>query len=253
MATKQSSRPRSTTTSRTKAAPRPPVLRTAFEGHVLDAWGLILLTLGLVAGLGTYLDIAGPAGTTIDTGAGALVGLLRYVLPVALAVAGIALVRQQVATEDRGAAVRVAVGAALVLVGVTGLLHVWVDAPDDVTGVDALIDSGGFLGAATGAPLEAVAWVWGATLVLATITVLGLVVITHIPVRTVLAAVVSALRFVVRGAGTGIGALMRAPGERADGSTQLDGDDHPGGPGSEGESPTMVVGGHAIDLTTSEA
>ncbi len=251
MATKQSSRPRSTSAKNTpRAAERPPVLRTAFEGHVLDAWGLVLLTLGLVAGLGTYFDIAGPAGSAIDTATGSAVGLIRYVVPVALVVAGLALVRQQAVSEDRGAATRVAVGSVLVLVGVTGLLHVWVSAPEGVSGIDALSSAGGALGAATGGPLQAVAWVWGASLVLGTVTLLGLVVITHIPLRTVIGAVASAGVSLARSLGAGVGSLMRGPGEsrtagNAEAATSVDGID--------ADAPTMVVGGRSIDLTSADA
>jgi hypothetical protein len=216
VATKQSSRSRSTTKrSSTKADERPPVLRSAFDGHVLDAWGLVLLTLGLVAGLGIYLDVAGPGGTAIDNGAGALVGLVRYLVPVALVVAGFALVRHQVDDDNRGVPGRIAVGSAFLLVGITGLLHVWVTAPDGVTGVDALIRSGGLLGAAVGAPLQAIAWVWGATLVLLTVVVLGLLILTHTPLRTVVAAIARVLLAIGRSGRSAAGTLMRAPGDRA--------------------------------------
>jgi DNA segregation ATPase FtsK/SpoIIIE, S-DNA-T family len=251
VATKQSSRPRSTTKkpaakpSGTRAsAARPPVLRSAFDGHVLDAWGLVLLTLGMVAGLGIYLDVAGPAGTAIDRGAGAAIGLVRYVLPVGLVAAGLALVRHQIDDDTRGAAGRVAVGSAFLLVGVTGLLHVWIDAPDGVGGVDALIRAGGAIGAITGAPLEAVAWVWGASLVFLTVCVLGLLVLTSTPLRVVVAGLARALVAVGRAVRHAGGGLLRAPN---DGAASAE-DTMSGGL----DAPTMVVGGKAIDLTDPE-
>jgi DNA segregation ATPase FtsK/SpoIIIE, S-DNA-T family len=246
VATKQSTRPRSTTKKpTTKASPqRPPVLRSAFDGHVLDAWGLVLLTVGMVAGLGIYLDVAGPAGTAIDRGAGALIGLLRYGLPLGLVVAGVALVRHQVDDDTANAAGRVAVGSAFLLVGITGLLHVWVDAPQGVTGVDALIRAGGALGAATGAPLEAVAWVWGASIVLLTVCALGLLVLTRTPLRVVVAAIARLLLAIGRVARNASSSLLRAPNHQdLDTELGLDGPD----------SPTMVVGGQAIDLTAGGA
>jgi DNA segregation ATPase FtsK/SpoIIIE, S-DNA-T family len=244
VATKQSSRPRSTTQkTTTKPRPsRPPVLRSAFDGHVLDAWGLVLLTLGLVAGLGIYLDVAGPAGTAIDRGAGALVGLVRYALPVGLVAAGLALVRHQVDEDTRGAAGRVAVGSGFLLVGITGLLHVWIDAPADTSGVDALLRAGGALGAATGAPLEAIAWVWGASLVLLTVCALGLLVLTHTPLRVVVRTLATVLLGVGRALRVAGGGLLRPPDHQRAAGAQ-------GRSGPDPDAPTMVVGGQTIDLT----
>ncbi len=249
MATKQSSRPRSTTKkpaarrSGGAASSRQPVLRTAFDGHVLDAWGLVVLTLGLVAGLGIYLDVAGPAGTAIDRAAGAAIGLVRYLLPPGLVLAGFALVRHQVDDDTSAAAGRVLVGSAFLLLGVTGLLHVWIDAPDGVTGLDALVRAGGALGAATGGPLEAVAWVWGASIVLLTVCVLGLLVLTRTPLRVVVTALATALLAIGRALRSVGGGLLSSPNHQHRGADPSEGGD---------EAPTMVVGGQTIDLTKAE-
>jgi DNA segregation ATPase FtsK/SpoIIIE, S-DNA-T family len=136
------------------------------------------------------------------------------------------------------------VGSAFLLVGITGLLHVWVTAPDGVTGVDALIRSGGLLGAAVDAPLQAIAWVWGATLVLLTVVVLGLLILTHTPLRTVVAAIARVLLAIGRSGRSAAGTLMRAPGDRACTDLGTDPDE------VAGDAPTMVVGGRTIDLTT---
>jgi S-DNA-T family DNA segregation ATPase FtsK/SpoIIIE len=250
VATKQSSRPRSTTkkpaarrSGAAAASSRPPVLRTAFDGHVLDAWGLVVLTLGLVAALGIYLDVAGPAGTAIDRAAGAAVGLVRYLVPPGLVLAGFALVRHQVDDDTAAAAGRVVVGSTFLLLGVTGLLHVWIDAPEGVGGLDALIRAGGAVGAVVGGPLEAVAWVWGASLVLLTLCVLGLLVLTRTPLRVVVAALTTALLAVGRALRSLAGGLLAAPGQGHDQTDDTRRDD----------APTMVVGGRTIDLTAPDA
>ncbi|MGY6502156.1 MAG: DNA translocase FtsK [Acidimicrobiales bacterium] len=255
MATKQSSRPSSpkrtpaakSTPRGRSAAPAPartPLLRTAFDGHALDAWGLVLITAGLVAGLGIYLDVAGPAGGAIDTAAGAIVGLARFLVPPALLAAGYALIRHQPSDEDRGVPVRVTVGSFLLLVGGTGLMHVWVPRPAGSEGIDSLMAGGGLLGAATGAPLEAVVWVWGATLLLVTVVLLGVIVLTHLSLRSATVGLTTAVAGLGRGlAGMG-GALFRGPGDATTGDdVGVDPAVSPDG------SPTMVVGGRTIDLT----
>jgi DNA segregation ATPase FtsK/SpoIIIE, S-DNA-T family len=92
--------------------------------------------------------------------------------------------------------------------------------------------------------------VWGATLVLVTVSLLGLLVITHLPVRSVLAAFGRMLGSVGRGIRSATGALLRAPGEQADGhlADPVDATD-----ADSGGAPTMVVGGRSIDLTSSDA
>jgi S-DNA-T family DNA segregation ATPase FtsK/SpoIIIE len=197
-----SSRPAGT---RTKAPPPPPTLSQrasefatkAAGGHGPDIVGLVLITLGVIAGLGIYGNLVGPAGNALSDGAGAVLGLCRWLVPPALILLGVVLIRSvprdaamgaEAGTaadvdrpHDQGA--RLVVGCLLLLVAVTGLVHLVAGAPEWGDPVADFGDAGGYLGFATGAPLQAVLAVWGAALVLLTIGLVALVVLSRVPVR----------------------------------------------------------------------
>jgi len=62
------------------------------SGHEEDLVGLLLVALAIVLGLSVYLDKAGILGHGLNWLAGVLAGWGRYLLPVAMAVTGIALI-----------------------------------------------------------------------------------------------------------------------------------------------------------------
>jgi len=202
--------------SRAKAPARrqptaPPVTRrisrttaVALEGHRSDAWGLALVALGLLVALGVYVDLAGPVGRAVDVAASTAVGLLKLALPPALVVAGIAVLRDERTAPDpdaelrhRGA--RLAVGAALLAVAAGGLMHLGGGRPALDDGADALGGAGGVLGLASGGGLAAVASTAGAVLVLATVALVGLVVLTRTSVADAAGRTVPAGRLLLGG------------------------------------------------------
>ena len=65
-------------------------VRGALDPHRDDLIGLVVVVAGVLLGLAVYLRVAGPVGSGIDTGLGALVGVGRYVLPAALLACGVA-------------------------------------------------------------------------------------------------------------------------------------------------------------------
>jgi S-DNA-T family DNA segregation ATPase FtsK/SpoIIIE len=137
-----------------------------------DVWGVALLVAGLVAALGIYADLTGPAGRGLGSAAGTAVGVARFALPPALAALGVAVMRQ-----DAAATGRTVIGVVGLAVSGTGLLHV---AHDQPTG-DSVANAGGWLGLAVAGPLHGLLDTWGALLVLtaiATVAVLGLAKIT---------------------------------------------------------------------------
>src|SRR5687768_9317632 len=76
-------RPRSGSTKRAPAKRKPPPpslldrlvrsLAAAVDGHAGDVVGLVLLGVGLVAGLGVYAGAAGPVGRALDDAIGTLI------------------------------------------------------------------------------------------------------------------------------------------------------------------------------------
>src|SRR6476659_3055608 len=61
------------------------------RGHRSDALAMLLAVLAVIAALGIYSDVAGPAGRAIDHGAAAVFGGGRYLVPFALLLGTFAL------------------------------------------------------------------------------------------------------------------------------------------------------------------
>ena len=164
-------------------------LAAALDEHSTDAWGLGLIALGLVLGLAIYLDMAGPLGRALDLGVGAALGMVRLAVPLGLVAAGIVLVRDR-SDEQRpdassvGHPARLIVGSALLLVSVTGLLHLGRGTPALGDGLRPLGRAGGVIGYVFGAPLDALASTWASALLLLAVGLVGLVVLTKTSVRT---------------------------------------------------------------------
>ncbi|MBL8776239.1 MAG: DNA translocase FtsK 4TM domain-containing protein [Acidimicrobiales bacterium] len=200
----RSTRSTGTRTATRKAPPPPPTATeraTAFAGkalggHGADIAGLALIALGIIAGLGIYGDLVGPAGGFLSDATGAFLGLVRWLTPPVLVLLGVVVLRsgphaEDDPTADAGAgdrphdqAARLIVGCALLLISVTGLLHLVAGSPEWGDPVADFGDAGGYLGFATGAPLEAVLAVWGAALVLITVGLVGVIVLSRAHVRT---------------------------------------------------------------------
>jgi S-DNA-T family DNA segregation ATPase FtsK/SpoIIIE len=148
-----------------------------------DLWGLAFLLLAVLAGLGIYAGVIGPAGHALRTGTADLFGLARYGLPPGFAVLGGYLILRHARSEPG----RVAVGLALALMAAAGLLCV-------LTGKDTLRQplaamgrAGGLVGAAEGVPLQAGLASWGAGLVFGAAAFVACLIITATPVRAVAA------------------------------------------------------------------
>jgi DNA segregation ATPase FtsK/SpoIIIE, S-DNA-T family len=146
---------------------------------------LALIALGLLAGLGIYSDLAGPVGEGLSVAFGATLGLTRVLAPVALVVAGVALVAGRRDDDADSAApvqrvIGISVGALLMFIAGSGLLHLGGGRPSWGDDAQEFIDAGGVLGYAVGAPLAAAVSVWGAWLVLCLVALLGILVATGV-------------------------------------------------------------------------
>ena len=62
--------------------------------HSLDIAGLALVVAGIVVACGVYGSFAGRLGQWVDTGLGASVGILRFLLPPAFVALGVSLIRE---------------------------------------------------------------------------------------------------------------------------------------------------------------
>ena len=125
--------------------------------------------LGVLAALGIYADLTGPAGRAVRDAARELFGWGRFLVPPALAAVGAVLLRGR----HRDDPARVAIGSLMVVGASIGLL--------DLAGHHHRI--GGVLGAAVGEPLRSLLAVWGAALLLLSLLLVGLLVATRTPAR----------------------------------------------------------------------
>ena len=169
---------------------------TALEGRYDDVAGLALIGVALVAGAGLYADLAGPAGRALAAAASGLVGLGGVLLPPVLVLVGIVLMRDGDPDGERGSLGRahLAVGGLLMVVAVTGLLHVGRGAPHLADGLDEWGAAGGLVGMGVGGPLVAVAATWGAVAILLTVLAIAFFIITRIPVRVAAGGAVATVR-----------------------------------------------------------
>jgi S-DNA-T family DNA segregation ATPase FtsK/SpoIIIE len=167
--------------------------RAVVADHRDELAGLAAVAAGVLVALAIWARVAGPAGEGVDHGLGAVVGLARYVLPIALVVLGVALVRNE-QIEHRA---RIAVGGGLIALAVLGILHV-VRGPDRLGApIDELAAGGGAIGAVVAEPVQRLVGPVGTFVLLLAALVAGVVVLTR---RSVVSLASGASRVVRAGA-----------------------------------------------------
>ncbi len=147
--------------------------------------GIALLVLGVLAGLGTYAEAAGPVGYFLQAVGLGLLGLVGFLVPVLLAWFGLLIVVGRPSPEIG----RIAIGCGLLAIAVLGGLHLLAGAPDPSEGFRGLWGAGGLLGWAIASPLAWALSLWGAVAVLVGSLLLGTLVVTKTPFSAVVAAV----------------------------------------------------------------
>ncbi|HVA03247.1 MAG TPA: DNA translocase FtsK 4TM domain-containing protein [Acidimicrobiales bacterium] len=155
------------------------------EGHVEDAWGIGLVTVGILGALGLYGDALGPVGHGLRHALGMVLGVGRFLVPPAFATAGVMLI----AGRPRHEPARAGFGLALTLASVAGLADLAGGAPRLSASSTRLSGAGGFIGAAFGNPLRSGLGDWGASVVLLALVTLALVLFTGVTLRAALAGV----------------------------------------------------------------
>ena len=175
-------------------------LREAVSGREDEFLGIGFIVVGVLLGLGIYGNLAGPLGRGVETLVGWFTGLGRFIVPVALVGAGVALVRK----GRSGHRFRLAIGWGLSAFAILGLLHV-VKGPEKImSGFDTLGKAGGWLGALIGEPLRGLAASGGAIVILAAVFLGGVLLITGSSVRTMAGQ-----------AARGVGLVARPMGRKA--------------------------------------
>ena len=208
-------------------------LRYLFDGHGHDLWGVLLIIVAVLVGIAVYSGSAGAVGAPLRVGTATLVGLLRFLVPPALAAVGVLLIRgpRRPGAEPDGAAhtddpteelpgagrhrgpVRVA-GVVLALLVVAGLADLLLaeGMTVEADGWDAYAGGGGLLGALLGS-LGHLIGRWGAVVVLLLLGVVAVSLVTGRSLRHLAAGVVSGTAPLLRSGAEWFGELFKLRGD----------------------------------------
>ncbi|HEU5305783.1 MAG TPA: DNA translocase FtsK 4TM domain-containing protein [Acidimicrobiia bacterium] len=174
-------------------------------GHWSDLFAVCLFVLGAIFALGLWTDLAGPVGSGLADGTGAVLGRARVAVPVACFAFGVVLLwprrgelvdLRDDAGDDAGAAgavgepptLRIAIGALLLFVADVGILHLAYGRPSLGGNLDDLRHAGGALGAMVAGPLVAAIGVVGASVVLGAVAVVGVLLVLGLSIGVVVGA-----------------------------------------------------------------
>ncbi|MGH2681346.1 MAG: DNA translocase FtsK 4TM domain-containing protein [Actinomycetota bacterium] len=165
--------------ARSKKKPSKTPVRTVLSPWARDALGIGLIVLSLLAVLSVWIEAGGPVGRAISWLLRGAFGIGAYAFPVLGAWWGVVLLRDT-AREDR---VRMAIGFAMLVAGVLGLVSLFAGNPSLADGWDAdrLADAAGAVGALAAWPLARVISPVGASVVCAGLASLGLLIFTGTP------------------------------------------------------------------------
>jgi S-DNA-T family DNA segregation ATPase FtsK/SpoIIIE len=133
--------------------------------------------------LGLYLHEAGLVGSFLELLFLGLFGVFGLLAPLALAAAGIMLLRPARPTN-----VRIVAGWLITAFALAGLWHLARGAPSWSAPLEQLHAAAGWFGATAAVPLMTVAEVWGAVVVLIALLAVGIMVLTSTPPREIAGA-----------------------------------------------------------------
>jgi S-DNA-T family DNA segregation ATPase FtsK/SpoIIIE len=168
---------------------------SVLSGHQADIWGVGAILVGLLAAASVWAGAAGVVGEGFDDGLALGLGLLRVVIPIGLVGLGIALIRGDELDESEAERLaRVSVGGALIVVALSGLLHVSRGRPGIDDPVSEIGAAGGVLGMAVGGPLHGLLALAGSVLILVAIAIVGVMVLTGSSAREVGGGVAKVVR-----------------------------------------------------------
>ncbi len=151
------------------------------ENQLRDVYGVGLMLLGVVTGLGLYLGRAGAVGAALDALSRGLLGIFGHLVPPLLVYLGVVLVDRRAAPQ-RG---RRMIGATLTLMAVMAGWHLMAGGPEPSDGIRALWPAGGMAGWALSRPLHNALGPWGAAAAVVAVLLLGLLILANTSLSTV--------------------------------------------------------------------
>jgi S-DNA-T family DNA segregation ATPase FtsK/SpoIIIE len=174
---KRKAKTQKTTPTQKLAAVRDSI-RNTLGRQTDDVWGLLLVVLAILVVL-AFFGLAGPMGEGFEKGSRFLFGVWRYVLPIALAGIGVALI----VGKPRDGARRLVLGGVTTFIGTLALFHLLTGAIAFRSSIDLVEERGGAVGALISFPMRRILGHWGAFVVLASAIGMGVLVMTHTSVR----------------------------------------------------------------------
>ena len=142
-----------------------------------EAWGIVVVLVAVVGGMGIYESGAGPIGRGFDFTSSLLLGRMAAVLPVLLGAAGLMMLL----ARTRVHVTRMLAGALLSSVAVAGMVHVLRGNKSLSVVLDKLQQRGGISGALLARPLSDAAGLWVTWSVLVILFFIGLMIFTRTP------------------------------------------------------------------------
>ncbi|WP_234812048.1 DNA translocase FtsK, partial [Mycolicibacterium brumae] len=144
-----------------------------------DGVALALVVAAGVVAASSWFDVLPPVSGGVDTALRSVVGAAVMLTPIALAVIAVILMRTE---PDPATRPRLILGAAMVVLSVLGLWHLWSGSPNDPVARRA---AGGFAGFAIGGPLSDGVTVWLAAPLLFAAAIFGLLLVSGTSLRDI--------------------------------------------------------------------
>ena len=150
--------------------------------HRRDGIGFFLLGLAVVVAAREWWGLRGMAGDVIHAVVAGTFGKVAYVVPIALLLFGIRLLR---APGDQSSTNRLTIGTTAVTFATAGLVHISAGLPSPPDGALRMRDAGGIIGFLASSPVVAAIRVWGAVPLLLLLGAFGVLVMTATPVHMI--------------------------------------------------------------------
>ncbi len=152
--------------------------------HRTDVWGIALIAVGALVFL-SFFELAGPFGTTFSAVARLLFGMWAFVVPLALAIAGLSLIGVVGGQENP----KTIVGTVVLFIGSLSLFHLLTGNLPIAGTEQSVEDAGGVVGSLIAYPLERVVGYWGTFVVLVALIGVGALLITKASLGDVLRSI----------------------------------------------------------------
>src|SRR6266702_4153954 len=164
--------------------------------HRRDGAGLAVLASAIVAAATAWWRLGTPVGRALTALTRGTFGVGSWTLPILLALLAWRLLRHPDKNAHTG---RMVIGWAAFLAGGLGIVHIALGSPGLTDGAPAMQSSGGLVGVAISAPLQARLTTWAAIPLLALLVAFGVLVINGTPLHRVTERFAE-LAFLIRGA-----------------------------------------------------